>query len=600
VPAVGGDLLPSTGSLPRSQKEAHPPEPQQASLPASGRAVETALNRTQAKQVIGSEFVPWGVLVLAGAALLVFSFFVPWWRISQTDPYRTDLLGRPMLRGAKSLADDREAKEWHRVKEQVELVLTTNADWYIDHFGQTKLNSAERILEKTGRSSVMLWGWNTGAGIMGMIFGVLIVPVILVPMFVVILRRWSWTGDILSIVFGIIMLIMALVWVFGAPSESVEGRLWQGIIAGPWLILVGSLLVLVGCTSRIISGVMIMLGRNPNWLGAATSDASVPSSGTRGLQSGSGGIIAVGDSGKPVKRAPIAAQVLQTIKSPQCSLLMLAVIFSGLIGGLGDFFRPVYWVNPLLCIATVGIGLVLLSVSLAFGGNGLGLGSACLFCSSAVFGTWWALAEYKGNHDRGFLAGNLTAIADFQRAKLPRYVRIIEERDKPGTLVLVFSGPEASRIPQSRRRHVEIFIDGKINELPSRIINANQQELMLTPGEHNVSLKYNGIEVYSGLVNVNKPSDGKTFLEMNLVLSGTVLIKRVRPIGRGSDAAYVRIDGIGSAATRWPVGADHMEVTAEIGARVVEVYTTRPSKQVIASFTVQVEPGKQTVVNLKN
>jgi hypothetical protein len=254
------------------------------------------------RRVVVPAMIAWDMLVLAGAVLVCISFVVPWWRMSETSPVADERAERDFplskskpdsmeiprratsrgdqarlareqkqreekrrveeqAREEKQRVEERARKLKEHVEEQVHLVVAKNQSWYIDHVGVAKLLMSSS-------SPIMLWGWNTGAGIMGLIFGLLIVPVVLVPKFVAVLRPWSWTADILPAIFGIVLLIMGLIWVLGAPSESVEGRLRQGIIVGPWLILVGSLLLLVGSTVSIVFGVMKMVARSG---GAQTS-----------------------------------------------------------------------------------------------------------------------------------------------------------------------------------------------------------------------------------------------------------------------------------------------------------------------------------------
>ncbi len=207
----------------------------------------------------------------------------------------------------------------------------------------------------------------------------------------------------------------------------------------------------------------------------------------------------------------------------------------------------------------------------------------------------------------------------------------LDDPEAPGTLVLNFVGPDAVV-----GQRVELFIDGKlIDKGPglglqammaggpgggagATVLGYGKKELPLLPGKHTVALKKYAIEVYSGTVDVNKPRDGKTFLQINLVVTGTVLIKNARPIGLGV-YARVCVDqenpagglglGVGGNGKLWPVGNATIELTTEPGTRVISVYMAPPGTPVgaigvinwnrIETFTVQVKPGKQTVVNMK-
>jgi hypothetical protein len=198
----------------------------------------------------------------------------------------------------------------------------------------------------------------------------------------------------------------------------------------------------------------------------------------------------------------------------------------------------------------------------------------------------------------------------------------VPEFDDPaglGTLVLNFVCPDAHQNQQ-----VDLFIDDTFIEKGagpgapgdgrsrSRLYGSGwtgsgsgKSEGRLPPGKHTVTLKKYGIEVYSQTVDVKKPRYGKTFLEVNLVVTGTVLIKNGVPIRPGV-YARVTVDNNNpnsiavNSGKEWPVGTDTLEVTAEPGKRVIYVFagTHQFDLRIIDTFQVQVEPGKQTVVKM--
>jgi hypothetical protein len=103
-------------------------------------------------------------------------------------------------------------------------------------------------------------------------------------------------------------------------------------------------------------------------------------------------------------------------------------------------------------------------------------------------------------------------------------------------------------------------------------------------------LKKNGIEVYSGKVEVKKPSEGKTFASIPLEVTGTVVITTQVPVAVGV-IAFVNVDG--SNNKEWPAGTNTIEVPAEVGQRLIEVVTTKPVNKVVAKFEAKIEPGKK-------
>jgi hypothetical protein len=82
--------------------------------------------------------------------------------------------------------------------------------------------------------------------------------------------------------------------------------------------------------------------------------------------------------------------------------------------------------NLILCAGSACITLLLLCLFLTFRGHGLGVASYCLLTVAAGFGGWWALAEYKGSHSRGFLAAHVKPVADLQVSLLSRRVQLDE------------------------------------------------------------------------------------------------------------------------------------------------------------------------------
>lgn len=141
---------------------------------------------------------------------------------------------------------------------------------------------------------------------------------------------------------------------------------------------------------------------------------------------------------------------------------------------------------------------------------------------------------------------------------------------------------------------LEMFIDGKL-AVPRFVLT--RYSLMQPAGEHAVLLKKNGIEVYSSKVQVKKPVEGKTYLKVDLVVTGSVVVRNVVPIDR-EVKAYVDVDG--KNASQWKVGSrESPELKAEVGSRVVRVYTRKPFDRVWQTFRVEVKPGMRHVLELK-
>ena len=80
---------------------------------------------------------------------------------------------------------------------------------------------------------------------MGLIFGILLLPAIIVFGFVKSLQPWSWLVMLLSVGAGVTMIVVFPQWFFGTPDENMLPVLRQGVIAGPWMALLSGLMVAV-------------------------------------------------------------------------------------------------------------------------------------------------------------------------------------------------------------------------------------------------------------------------------------------------------------------------------------------------------------------
>ena len=160
----------------------------------------------------------------------------------------------------------------------------------------------------------------------------------------------------------------------------------------------------------------------------------------------------------------------------------------------------------------------------------------------------------------------------------------------PGTLVLQIKCPTAGAA-----KNLEIFIDGKLAREFKHAFELEESVWMLSPGEHEIQLKKNGVEVFKDKAQVKKPDDGKSFFKIDLVVTGTVRVVSRFPIGVGVEA-YVSVDDAG--AKPWKVGLTEIEITAEVGPRVVRVYTKKPEDKVHLKKDVPIEPGKTVTLSL--
>jgi len=186
--------------------------------------------------------------------------------------------------------------------------------------------------------------------------------------------------------------------------------------------------------------------------------------------------------------------------------------------------------------------------------------------------------------------------------KIPK----LDDPAEPGTLVIKIVSADGWLKGSHYIDSLELFIDAHLRHTFKFSSELSALTLNLPVGEHLMTLKKHGIEVYSEKVDVKKPSEGKSFLEAKVFVSGTVLIKNSVPV-RPNVFAYVTVDdqrftqfpGAGGSP-RWAPGMDTHEIRAAVGNRVINVFagTSAADAKLIETFNVTVEPGKQAKIEM--
>jgi hypothetical protein len=202
-----------------------PSEPAEAP-PAAAPVPASFWARCKAElSVMGARFQKqwtWRVLVLAGALLLLLSFLLPWWGIWKKPSLNSDQLNK-----------------------EVAPIEAKYKSWYNTH-----------QITPPRRDAKWLWGPGTGSGIVGLIFTFFIVPLAIVPIFVKVVRPWSWIGSFITAVLGLVLLTLALVWFFGCPGEDVPPIFYQGMLVGPYVYFLASVLILAGSVTEGALGLL--------------------------------------------------------------------------------------------------------------------------------------------------------------------------------------------------------------------------------------------------------------------------------------------------------------------------------------------------------
>lgn len=196
------------------------------------------------------------VFMLLGAVAMAGAFGAPWWRASVTpvpDIKESDLSKdekEEIEEQAKELREERrDKKDFYR-------------DYKLDRKGEKAAEEFDEKYEKTedkkGMSfSIWLWGWNSVAGILCLVFGLVIATFVILAMSIRVIGRWSWIGSFASMGMGIPIVILALLWWLGSPGADVRYSLSQGAFIGTFVALGGGVLTVI---FGLIDGIVGLVG----------------------------------------------------------------------------------------------------------------------------------------------------------------------------------------------------------------------------------------------------------------------------------------------------------------------------------------------------
>ncbi len=235
---------PQEGQTPEPQ--APPPAAPQAPAPVAAPVAAPV----QAVTAACRSGAIWPFLAMGGAALMLISFFLPWWSIDLSEgkrPKRGELTDE-----AARKRYENDLKAYQADVEAAGEAMQDGTDFYRDAISK----SAWRGLNKKGGGSASAFGWNVGSGITAFIFSLLVLPMLIVPMFVPILKKWSWAMAMPAAVMGLIAFILAFVFWLSSPGENVSGLVEQGVSVGPFIALVGGLAVAGGAGLAGVCGLM--------------------------------------------------------------------------------------------------------------------------------------------------------------------------------------------------------------------------------------------------------------------------------------------------------------------------------------------------------
>lgn len=113
-----------------------------------------------------------------------------------------------------------------------------------------------------------------------------------------------------------------------------------------------------------------------------------------------------------------------------CQLFLFAVVLTGVGGAFGDFARPIFPVNLILCVGSAAALVIFSLLFVAFRRQGFGVVCFCLLCVTVGFGTWWVLSEHYGSRSRGYLAKHVVAVGELQQSVWPRQTKLALEAEE--------------------------------------------------------------------------------------------------------------------------------------------------------------------------
>ena len=173
----------------------------------------------------------WPLLILTGAGMLTFAFFMPWWGVTVSSP------GLPK-KPEGSFRDSDYKDKMEKYRDEIEKfvkkmkkdkdIREKSEKWYeamnVDEKMDDEMDELKDEIKegKSWSATVRLWGWNTGTGLTNFIFGLIILPLAILPMFIGVVRNWRFIGSCIAAVLGLIGLIFGMVFYFGSPGENGE------------------------------------------------------------------------------------------------------------------------------------------------------------------------------------------------------------------------------------------------------------------------------------------------------------------------------------------------------------------------------------------
>jgi len=225
----------------------------------------------------------WAIFLTLSAVLLILAFVSPWWGMRVYRPTSDEMAElreknrkemeenmdemRERIENARSLTPEelkRRREEWEKEAEEAAEKEKAWRKFYKKYDVAYEDDDFEQGELEEGESKIWLvWGWQTGSGVMALVFGLFLLPAFIVFGFVKPLQPWSWLSFLISVGAGIAMILVFPNWFFSnsIPDENMAPVLRQGVIAGPWMALVSGLAISVCGATGGIMGLVAFIKR---------------------------------------------------------------------------------------------------------------------------------------------------------------------------------------------------------------------------------------------------------------------------------------------------------------------------------------------------
>ncbi|MCY2924471.1 MAG: hypothetical protein NT031_03380 [Planctomycetota bacterium] len=118
-----------------------------------------------------------------------------------------------------------------------------NIGWYVAYTRILDVDEMEDVANGNRSWTGRVWGWDCGSGVASLVLGISAAVTLCTMMSSKMLRGWTWIGLFAAALMGVPVFVLSLIWILVCPSENISPVLSQGACAGPFLAMVGGLVL---------------------------------------------------------------------------------------------------------------------------------------------------------------------------------------------------------------------------------------------------------------------------------------------------------------------------------------------------------------------